>query len=274
MENKHRESLFFNYSDIFFSYYFNNDTSCAHMSQNHSMSYVYSGEMVLQEKDREVVVRKGECVFIRRDNRVVIHKRPVGDEQYRGIFMMFTRRFLREFFRKLEKPAVPHEAAPLERSVIKLPKTPEIESLFRAMVPYFDPSIKPREEFMQLKLAEGVYSLLQVNERFFPVLFDFNEPWKMDILEFLNENYMYDLSMEQIAHFTGRSLSTFKRDFKKISDLSPQKWLIRKRLNVAFGKIREAHLPVTEVYAEVGFKNLSHFSTAFKKQFGVSPTEV
>ncbi|WP_407032619.1 helix-turn-helix transcriptional regulator [Polluticaenibacter yanchengensis] len=38
---------------------------------------------------------------------------------------------------------------------------------------------------------------------------------------------MDDLTMEQIASFTGRSLVTFKRDFKKISSLTPQKWLIK-----------------------------------------------
>lgn len=185
--------------------------------------------------------------------------------------MMFTRKFLREFFRKFDRSPIPDGSGTLEQSLFKMPGSPEIESLFGSMVPYFDTSIQPREELMQLKLAEGVYSLLHTNEQFFPTLFDFNEPWKIDILEFLNENYMYDLSMEDIATFTGRSLSTFKRDFKKISDLSPQKWLIRKRLQVAYERIRETGRPVTEVYAEVGFKNLSHFSTAFKKEFGISP---
>ncbi|MDE6499859.1 MAG: AraC family transcriptional regulator, partial [Rikenella sp.] len=70
----------------------------------------------------------------------------------------------------------------------------------------------------------------------------------------------------------GRSLATFNRDFKKSSALTPEKWLIRKRLEVAYAKIKEGGRKVVEVYAEVGFKNPSHFSTAFKKQYGVPPT--
>jgi len=77
--------------------------------------------------------------------------------------------------------------------------------------------------------------------------------------------------MEEIASFTGRSLSTFKRDFKKISDLPPQKWLIQRRLRAAYEKIKEDGKRVSDVYMEVGFKNLSHFSVAFKKQYGFSP---
>ena len=106
------------------------------------------------------------------------------------------------------------------------------------MVPYFNSENKPNDELMQLKLREGLISLLAMNKDFYPTLFDFTEPWKIDILDFLNKNYMHDLSMEEIALYTGRSLATFKRDFRKISSLSPQKWIMQKRLDVAYEKIR------------------------------------
>ncbi len=123
----------------------------------------------------------------------------------------------------------------------------------------------------KLKLQEGIYCLLNTSKEFFPILFDFTEPWKIDIIEFMNENYMYELSMEEIASYTGRSLATFKRDFTKISDVPPQKWLIQKRLQVAYEKLKNEDKKVSDVYVEVGFKNLSHFYSAFKKQFGYSP---
>ena len=107
-----------------------------------------------------------------------------------------------------------------------------------------------------------------------PILFDFAEPWKIDLWKFLNANYTEELTMEQIASYTGRSLATFKRDFKKISSLTPQKWLIKKRLEMAYIKLKEEGKKVQDVYMEVGFKNPSHFSTAFKKLYGIPPTEV
>ena len=142
------------------------------------------------------------------------------------------------------------------------------------MIPYFDTTVKPQDDFMNLKLQEGVLALLHIDKRFAPMLFDFNEPWKIDILDFMNENYMYEFSMEELAHYTGRSLATFKRDFKKISDLTPEKWLIRKRLEVAYALMKEGGKRIVDVYTKVGFKNQSHFSAAFKRQYGVSPTSV
>ena len=79
-------------------------------------------------------------------------------------------------------------------------------------------------------------------------------------------------SMEEIANYTGRSLSTFKRDFKKCSALSPREWLIRRALK-PHTLIRKGGRKVSEICFEVGFKNLSHFSKIYKIAYGVPPTE-
>ena len=267
------ESLKFNYSDIFFSCYFNNEMFCHKMITDHTLVYVYSGELLVEENNKKTRILGNECVFLRRDNRVNMTKQPKGDEQFKAIFMVFKRNFLREFYQTLNKKQLPAETEKYRPSVIKLPENPDIESLFQSMLPYFDSSAKPAEQLMTLKLQEGVYSLLNIDKRFYSSLFDFTEPWKIDILDFMDKNYMYDLTVEDIANFTGRSLAAFKRDFKKISLLSPQKWLIEKRLKVAHDKIRNENIKVSDVYLAVGFKNLSHFSSAYKKQYGASPSK-
>lgn len=150
----------------------------------------------------------------------------------------------------------------------------ELASLFASMAPYFNPDVKPKDDFMELKLQEGLMALLAIDERFVPTIFDFNEPWKIDILDFMEENYMSDLSIEEIAHYTGRSLATFKRDFKKISNLTPEKWLIKKRLDKAYELMKAGRRRVADVSAEVGFRNPSHFSTAFKREFGIAPSAI
>ena len=266
--------LIFNYNNVFYSFYYDDLGGCIHRSREYAINYVYSGEMILDNGKEQIHVRKGECVFIPRDHHITMYKRTYDGERYCGIFLMFTRRFLREMYRKLGQRRVPVNTPKLDSDVIKLPQTVELASLFASMTPYFNPEVKPKDDFMNLKIQEGLLALLDIDERFAPTLFDFNEPWKIDILEFMSENYMYEFTMEEMAHYTGRSLATFKRDFKKISDLTPEKWLIRKRLEVAYNKMKEGGKKVVDVYAEVGFKNPSHFSTAFKKQYGISPPAI
>ena len=266
-------TVIFNYNNIFFSFFYDDESGCIHRSHEYAMNYVYSGEMLLDNGKEQIHVGKGECVFIPRDHHITMYKKTCDGERYCGIFLSFTRKFLREMYGKLELPKMVADTPKIEQA-LRLPKTAEITSLFASMTPYFDPNVKPQDDFMHLKLQEGLLALLHIDNRFVPTLFDFNEAWKIDILEFMNANYMYEFSLEELAHYTGRSLATFKRDFKKLSDLTPEKWLIRKRLEVAYQLMKEGGKRISDVYAEVGFKNPSHFSTAFKRQYGVPPTAV
>ncbi len=80
------------------------------------------------------------------------------------------------------------------------------------------------------------------------------------------------MSMSEFARASGRSLSTFKRDFKKMSDLSPERWLTDRRLRAASELLKRGRR-VSDACFDVGFKNVSHFSATFKKKFGITPGE-
>jgi AraC-like DNA-binding protein len=262
------------YSGIFLSCFSDYSEKCIHATPEHTLVYLYSGEQVIQDGDEIITIQAGECAFVRRNHRLLMYKNSKGDELYKGISLTFKRNVLRNFYSQIKKSDFPKKVSIAEENVFKIKPSPDITSLFQSLTPYFDDKIKPTEGVAHLKIQEGIYALLNNSELLFPILFDFTEPWKIDILEFLNENYKDELTMEQIASYTGRSLATFKRDFNKISNLSPQKWLIKKRLETAYYKLKEEGMKVQDVYLEVGFKNPSHFSTAFKKQYGIPPTEI
>lgn len=85
---------------------------------------------------------------------------------------------------------------------------------------------------------------------------------------------MFNMPLEKFGYLTGRSLTTFKRDFHKAFNSTPQRWLTKKRLELAHYQLNEKNKKPVDIYYETGFENLSHFSFAFKKQFGYSPTEL
>jgi AraC-like DNA-binding protein len=104
------------------------------------------------------------------------------------------------------------------------------------------------------------------------VLGQLEEPGKIDLKDFMEKNYMFNLTAAKFGYLTGRSLTTFKRDFKITFNNTPEKWLTQKRLELAHYQIFEKKRRPSDVYLDVGFENLSHFSFAFKKQFGYNPT--
>lgn len=98
-------------------------------------------------------------------------------------------------------------------------------------------------------------------------------PRKIDLRDFMERNFRSDMSMTEFARVSGRSLSTFKRDFKKMSELSPERWLTDRRLRAALDLLKRGRR-VSDACFDVGFKNVSHFSAIFKKKFGITPGEV
>ncbi|HJB73304.1 MULTISPECIES: AraC family transcriptional regulator [Barnesiella] len=264
----------FDYSNVLIASYFTDNRGCAHENRDHTLIYLCSGELEIEERGRRTVLRAGDCAFMRRDNRMWLQKRIVGDKPYHSIALKFSKAFLREFYQqRLDPREIPAESRRERVSLWILPRDrADVRSLFESVIPYFESGEKPSEEILKLKMVEGVYVLLHTDSSLYASLFDFVEPWKIDILDYLNENYMFDLSLSEIAGYTGRSLATFKRDFAKVSDLTPQKWIIRRRLAAAHDLIKSGHHRITDVCYEVGFKNLAHFSRAYKEVYGVPPS--
>ena len=252
--------------------YFTDDRGCAHENREHTLIYLCSGELEIEERGRRTLLHAGECAFMRRDNRMWLQKHADAEHPYRSVVLKFTRPFLREFYRTLDRKDIPAESGCDKTSLRVLPNNrPDIRSLFESVVPYFDAGVRPSDDVLKLKMIEGVYVLLHTDRSLYASLFDFVDPWKIDIIDYLNENYMYDLSVAEIASYTGRSTATFKRDFAKVSDLTPQKWIIRRRLEAAHEQIRKGGRKISDICYDVGFKNLSHFSKAYKEIYGCAP---
>jgi glyoxylate utilization-related uncharacterized protein len=126
------------------------------MVREHGMVYVLSGKLEINEGGKKIYLYKGECAFIRKDNRISITKMPNKSEQYKSIWLSFPRKFLREFYQTLDKRQLPKDARRHKVSLQKLPaNNPDIQSLFESMTPYFDSPIPPTDELLNLALFKG-----------------------------------------------------------------------------------------------------------------------
>ncbi len=205
--------MVFNYNNVFFSCFVDDARACVDRCTEFGLNYVYSGEMMLDDGRRQLHVTKGECVFVPRDISLTMYKQPRDGERYQGIFVTFSREFLRQMYETVGADKIPVSTPRIERGPIRLSQTPELKSLFASLVPYFDSELEPSDDIMRLKQQEALLALLHIDPRFAPTMFDFSVPWKIDILDFLNEIYMRERSTQDLALFTGRSPASFKRDF-------------------------------------------------------------
>ena len=82
-----------------------------------------------------------------------------------------------------------------------------------------------------------------------------------------------DFNVEMLTKEVGISRAQLHRKMKEMTGLPVSEFIRNIRLEQAVRLLEEQKINVTQVAYAVGFSNLAHFSTVFRKQFGVSPSE-
>jgi AraC-like DNA-binding protein len=89
---------------------------------------------------------------------------------------------------------------------------------------------------------------------------------------YVNDNFMEDISLSQLASIGNMSAFHFARLFKKVTNFSPYRYLLGVRLQLAHLQIVNTSQPVTEIAFASGFKSLEHFSASYKAYYGKAPS--
>lgn len=236
---------------------------------HHMLIWFMAGETRIVQANTCYTFRSGDIFLIPRNQLATIINYPTDNLPHKTVVMHLSTARLRQFYDGLAiRPSVGNAG-----QIRSYHNHPLLRSCFSSLVPYFDLAELP-EEIASIKITEAISILRLIDESIDEVLTNFDLPVRIDLAGFMEKNYMFNMPMERFGYLTGRSLTTFKRDFKKAFATTPQKWLTRKRLELAYTYFVEKKLKPIDVYFEVGFENLSHFSYAFKKYFGYAPTDL
>lgn len=184
----------------------------------------------------------------------------------------FIRNVVKEYSAELENTPLKYDSV---ESTVRINNDIGLSVFFQSMISYFSGLEKPSEHLLKLKLKELILSILTSRNNpalssYFRSLVNTKSPLVKDIME---ENFRFNLSLENFAELCHRSLSSFKRDFIKHFKESPGKWLLNKRLEYSAILLRNNNMNISQILFDCGFENLSHFSRAFKEKFGMSPTQ-
>ncbi len=103
----------------------------------------------------------------------------------------------------------------------------------------------------------------------------FNEYNKMfdRVFNYIDKNYMYDISLELLAEVSGYSKYHFSRIFKQYSSVSYLQYLNERRVNAAEEMLLCSSISVTEIAARSGFKSLATFNRTFRNIKHCTPSE-
>jgi AraC-like DNA-binding protein len=258
-------------SQIVYSCYFMRSREGEQFIPEHILSYQIAGTLVMNDGNKEYLFNEGDVRFCKRNHLVKFTKTPPVNGEFKSLSLYLDQETLRNFSLEYGYKAEKWEN---DDTILTLRPDPLYKSYMDSLLPYLQEKQSINANLQSIKLKEAILILLQANPELKNVLFDFAEPGKIDLEGFMNKNFHFNVELKRFAYLTGRSLATFKRDFEKIFHLSPSRWLLHRRLQEAHYLIKEKGKAPSEVYLELGFEDLSHFSFAFKKIYGMAPSKL
>jgi AraC-like DNA-binding protein len=235
----------------------------------HLFFYLVKGSIGGYYGDKGYTLTSGEYGIARKNRLGRLDPRQHHEAE--KVIFVFDEPFLKAFQEKHGLVAAKFNVA---ESFLRIAENKLIPDFIHSLLPYYNEEGKMDKAFFDVKREELLLILLQGQPELSGVFFDYGMPSKIDLERFMNRNYTYNVSMERFAYLTGRSLSAFKRDFKQIFNDTPNRWLVQRRLREAHFLIVKKNMRPVDIFLDLGFEDLSHFSYAFKKLFGLAPTEL
>lgn len=218
--------------------------------------------------EKEALLMKCDSYSIR-----MLPSRTTGN--YEAVAVHFYPEVLKKVFSR-DFPAFlkPNLKKLPENSMVKLKVDILLEKYFDSILFYFANPEIVSEELLLLKLRElfllldntsnapGIREIL--SNLFTPRIFGFKE---------IVEAHLYsNLTLEELAEVANLSMSSFKREFRKIYRDSPGKYIRNKKLIKAAEMLQVSDRNISEVAFDCGFNDLANFSVAFKEKYGSPPS--
>lgn len=247
-----------------------------HWHEELQFTWAAEGTVRMKVNAREYEIRRGEAIFI---NRNQLHVTTELTEEGRYISLNFPEKLLGFFAgsRMEQKDVLPFtvnsmlEAVPLrketgwQREVLEI-----LTGILGLMMREGE-----RDEYrIALELAR-MWRRMTV-----PLREELRTPTRtyvrkqrriQTMLSYIHENYMHEICLEQLAKLANVSVGECCRCFQQLVGMSPNQYLLNYRISRGAELLAATELSVTEVAFRVGFNDSSHFIQSFRKREGVTP---
>lgn len=238
--------------------------------EEHLLLFVLEGSNTLAYGKQVYVVNKNEMILLKKATAIKYEKKgnPDNDNIYDSLMFCLMDDILKDFLTKAE---VSISRSDEEIKTTVNPMSDYLVAFAHSLKPYFNNPSEVNPGLLRLKIMELLFDVSKGSQNTFRQILQFREPVRASIKSVVEQNYISPVSIPELAYLSGRSVSSFKRDFVKTFNDSPSRWIRAKRLEKAKEMLEISTLSISEICFSVGFENISHFSRIFKEQYGISP---
>jgi len=150
-----------------------------------------------------------------------------------------------------------------------------IQKYIEGLLFYFENPALVNDEILVLKLKEIILLLSQTQdaETIRVIVGQLFSPAKYTFRQIIEANLFSQINIEELAQKNNLSVSSFKREFKKLYNDSPANYIKNKRLERAAELLSVSDERITDIAFDCGFNDLANFTKRFHDKYNVTPTD-
>lgn len=232
--------------------------------------YVFVGGGRWKTPHEEYIIKAGDAAFLKKGAHRV-YKILNGD--FCALLIMVPDEFIASVMKN--ECGVNFSSVKTEHtdSVIPLNLNKTLKDYFDTLLDYFSLEQPPSKRLLTIKFKELIVNIATSGHN--PVATGYfkelNANGKRSLKPIMEEHFMFNLKLKELAKLSGRSLTTFNRDFFKIYKMTPAKWLKKKRVEYGRFLLETSDQNINEIAVNIGFENTSHFIRCFREHYNYPP---
>ena len=234
-----------------------------HIHRHYELLHVYEGSMEIKISEKTFILEKGDIVFF--DSCESHYGKPKSKETGYDV-LQIKKEFLQSFQNENQ------DIKDFLSSKIKIYPVFKDEVLSESIAniaKHFNENENKDTLFLWGKTFE-IISLLISKHSNKNVKEDFEKDL-LKVLAYLDNHFTEKIEISTIANKFGYELSYFSQKFKKITGISPIKYLNKLRIKKSEFLLKNTDFSIEIVSQECGFESANYFSRCFKKRFDMSP---
>lgn len=242
------------------------------------LGYILSGEKHFINSESRIVCRKGDLFFMPIGNHNIENIVSSDSGYYEQIELSFCSEQLSKVVIPLElslsrnKECRDHAYTPIPTAHRAAPIT---RTVFEAINSYYNLggfNNNPQSEMINLtNLLQTI--LEHESESVKCCIINSIDHEQAEFEKVIFDNIFADKRIEQLAQEAHRSLTSFKKEFKRLFGTSPHRWYLQQRMNCAKMMLATTGDSISHISSTCTFNNTSHFIKLYKGYFGMTPAQ-
>ncbi len=192
-----------------------------------------------------------------------------------SVIVHFHPEILKAIYKDSKPPHWQEIEAPVTQYVVQMAANNLIKHYINGVMQLFDNKDALTDDILILKLKEIILLLMQTDSspQLLQIIRSLFSQRTFSFKEIIESYLFMPVSVEDLAGLTNTSLSTFKREFKKIYHTTPASYIMDRRIEKVADYLKVSDDAISTIGYDCGFSTPAHLTRVFKAKYGKTPSE-